>query len=109
MSRRLRECTFLIPIRRDSDLSDGDLHGTQAWEWLRERLWELFDTAGTIAPGLYEGGYQDSDTQQRVYDQSRKYILAVSKRDLSKLRDLLKRCLWRVSAEVHLPKRCRRG
>ena len=82
------ECSFLIPIRRDADLSDGALHAMELWEWLNN---ELFDRFGgrTVAPGLYDGFYRDPDTQERVADQSHKFIVAVSAVQLDELRALL--------------------
>ncbi len=53
-------------------------------------FWETFNTPGTLAPGLYEGGYSDPDTGERVTDASRKYILAVKKSDVKKLRAVLR-------------------
>jgi hypothetical protein len=48
----LPECSFLIPRRRDAQLSDGELHEPEAWYWLLDRLYALF-AAGTAAPGWY--------------------------------------------------------
>ena len=57
MSDAYFECAFLVPIRRDVVLSDGDLHSTKAWEWLDNELFVKFEGV-TLAPGLYEGGLQ---------------------------------------------------
>jgi hypothetical protein len=40
-AKRLLECSFLIPIRRDRNLSDGTLHPRKAWKWLPSRLFEF--------------------------------------------------------------------
>lgn len=93
------ECAFLIPIRRDVNLSDGDLHATDAWEWLDDELFERFD-GRTIAPGLYEGFYRDPDTEERIPDESRKYIVAVSQSEIDKLRELL------TAAKVVFQQKC---
>jgi hypothetical protein len=82
------ECTFFIPICRDANLSDGEPHSTEAWEWLDDELFVQFG-GRTIAPGLYDGFYRDPDTQERVPDQSRKYIVAVPKSQMDDLRNLL--------------------
>jgi len=37
----LVECGFYIPIHRDKNLSDGQLHGAEAWEWLDDQLNEF--------------------------------------------------------------------
>jgi len=85
----LVECSFLIPIRRDRNLSDGELHATDAWAWLDDELYVRFG-GRTIAPGLYEGFYPDPDTKQRVDDQSRKFIVAVAHAGVDELRGLLR-------------------
>ena len=41
----LVECGFLVPIRRDSRLSDGKPHEATAWDWLYD---ELFDAFGVV-------------------------------------------------------------
>lgn len=48
------QCEFLVPIRRDAERSDAELHSTEEWEWLDEELFIRFDGA-TVAPGLYTG------------------------------------------------------
>jgi hypothetical protein len=82
------ECSFLIPVRRDAILSDGELHSLESWNWLEAELFAEFK-GGTLAPGLYQGFYADPDTQSRVNDQSRKYMVAVPSADLARLRELL--------------------
>lgn len=82
------ECSFLIPIRRDSNLSDGQEHPAEAWRWLLDELFLQFGGA-TVAPGLYEGLYTDPDTGERVGDQCRKYVIAIPEARLDLLRALL--------------------
>ncbi len=91
MSGRPLECSFLIPIRGDADLSAGDLHPTDRWNWLIDEIFVLFE-GGTRAPGLWEGFYADPDTGSRVPDESRKYIVAVPREELDSLRSLLEEC-----------------
>ncbi|MGD9854579.1 MAG: hypothetical protein AB7U20_06460 [Planctomycetaceae bacterium] len=79
---------MLIPIRRDHDLSDGELHSTDAWSWIDDPLFVQFE-GGTMAPGLYTGFYRDPDTGSRVDDSSRKFIVALPRRRLRELRALL--------------------
>ena len=88
VKRRVLECTFFVPIRRDIDLSDGQLHSAEAWEWLDDELYLRF-RGGTEAPGLYKGFYADPDTHTRVRDESRKFIVAVGSPDVKVLRRLL--------------------
>lgn len=82
------ECSFLVPIRRDVNLSDGELHSTDLWQWLDDELFDRF-SGRTIAPGLYNGFYRDPDTGGRVSDESRKYVVALGENQLVELRSLL--------------------
>jgi hypothetical protein len=84
----LVECSFFIPIARDSDLSDGASHPPEAWEWLDNELYNRFH-GRTIAPGEYHGFYVDPDTGQRVADRSYRYIVAVPESEVSSLRSVL--------------------
>lgn len=86
--RSVVECSFLIPVHRDANLSDGWLHSSEAWEWLDDRLFELFG-GRTLAPGLHQGFYQDPDTGEKVTDTSYKYTVALSRSRLKQLRTLL--------------------
>jgi hypothetical protein len=89
MARKaLVECTFLIPIRRDKILSDGKLHTVIAWNWLHAQLYEF--GGATRATELYEGWYIDPDTGERIRDLSRKYVVALPKRKVSRLQSLLR-------------------
>ena len=84
----LLECSFLIPVRRDANLSDGQLHDPGVWNWLSDELHERFG-AQTAAPGLYVGFYEDPDTHERVADESFKFIVAVAEARVGELRQLL--------------------
>jgi hypothetical protein len=85
---RLLECSFLIPIRRDRNLSDGKRHRKETWDWLEGRLYVL--GGATQATQLYSGWYVDSDTGKRVDDDSRKYFVALSRADVDRLRAVLR-------------------
>ena len=82
------ECPFLVPIRRDANLSDGMPHSGKLWDWLELQLFKRFD-GGTMAPGHFQGFYRDPDTQEKVSDLSNKYIVAVPEARLDELRILL--------------------
>jgi hypothetical protein len=82
------ECAFLIPVRRDAILSDGEAHDRKLWDWLTDELFNRFH-GWTAAPGSYHGYYEDPDTHQRVADESYKYIIAVEEARLPELRQLL--------------------
>lgn len=84
----LLERSFFIPIRRDGNLSDGDHHSVKAWEWLRAELYLQFRGA-SIAPGYYQGFYEDPDTHEQVADRSRKYVVAAPAAKIDALRVLL--------------------
>ena len=88
MARKpLLECSFLVPVRRDRNLSDGQPHGRKAWKWLETSLCEF--GGASRATGLYEGWYVDPDTKEPVTDQSRRYVVAVARAKLGRLRALL--------------------
>ncbi|MDP1710719.1 MAG: hypothetical protein Q8L46_02160 [candidate division WWE3 bacterium] len=65
------------------------MHPHTRWEFFDIELWNTLG-AYTKAPGLYDGAYTDPDTQEKVADQSRKYILAVERKDLTRARQFLK-------------------
>jgi hypothetical protein len=88
MPSALLECSFFLPLRRDENLSDGALHPAEAWEWLNNELFVRFG-GGTMAPGEYQGFYQDPDTKIRVDDASYRFLVAIPKKDLRSLRTLL--------------------
>jgi hypothetical protein len=88
VGKRLLECAFLIPIRRDRNLSDGRLHRERAWNWLEEQL--LVFGGATLATEVYEGWYVDPDTRKPVQDLSKKYFVAIPRAEVARLRSLLK-------------------
>jgi hypothetical protein len=82
------ECSFLIPVRRDANLSDGSEHDPDTLDWLATELFVRFRGA-TIAPGKYQGFYEDPDTHAQVSDESFKYIVAVPETRIAELKQLL--------------------
>jgi hypothetical protein len=84
--KRLVECAFLIPIRRDRNLSDGRPHRRRCWRWLEEQLCQF--GGATRDDALQKGWYLD--TGDPVRDDSRRYIVALARVDLGKLRVLLR-------------------
>ena len=101
---RLLDCTFLIPTRRDSNLSDGKAHHPRTWKWLRCQLYQF--GGGTVAGDLAEGWYLDRETGQAVTDRSRKYTVAVRRALLGPLREVLREACRVFCAEVHLFECC---
>src|SRR5437016_1425373 len=83
------ECAFFIPVRRDAEISDGEVHTTDAWNWLTDELYDRF-AARTIAPGLYEGLWKSPKTGRPVPDESRKYLVALPPDRVDELRQLLR-------------------
>src|SRR5262245_8972478 len=86
--KRLLECSFLIPVRRDKNLSDGRSHPRKAWDWLEGEL--LVFGGATLAMELYAGWYPDPDTGLRVDDVSKKYFVALPREEVGRLRSLLR-------------------
>jgi hypothetical protein len=82
------ECSFLIPIRRDAELADGEAHKQECWDWLETELYARF-SGFTVAPGTYTGAYKDPDTGQQVSDKSIKHVVAVAESRMDELRRLL--------------------
>jgi hypothetical protein len=85
----LLECSFLIPLRRDRNLSDGGkLHKQAVWDWLE---WELYPFGGgTCAKEAQVGWYVDPDTRERIWDDSWRYTVAMSRAQVRRLRDVLR-------------------
>ena len=69
------ECRFLIPLRRDREISDGKVHAAATWRWLQRDLRATFG-GFTKAPGVYEGSWE-SPTGESVRDGSIQYIVAI--------------------------------
>lgn len=82
------ECSFLIPICRDANLSDGLPHASEIWEWLYDELVVRFQGV-TFSPLIYRGTYLEPDTAERVSDESKKYTVAIEESRVDELRGLL--------------------
>jgi hypothetical protein len=90
MARKpLLECVFYLPIHRDKNLSDGQLHSAEAWEWLEGELYAF--GGATKATQLFAGWYIDRDTKERVDDLSWRYEVALPRRQLRRLRAVLRK------------------
>ena len=86
-TKRLWECSFLIPVLRDKDLSDGKPHRRPAWKWLDNQLMKF--EGGTRSLELYEGWYPDPDSGRRVTDRSRRFWVALPAQGVKRLRVVL--------------------
>ena len=99
-SSSLVQCEFLVPLRRDAEISDGEPHEGAMWDWLTRECFKRFGGL-TQAPGLYVGHWR-SPSGHAVTDESRMYIVAVRPKDLPRLRKFLalasaqfkQRCLY---------------
>jgi hypothetical protein len=96
--KTLVECAFLIPLRRDENLADGALHEREAWEWLDSQLFQF--GGASYANETQTGWYVDPDTQQRIWDDSWRYTVALPRGHVRRLRSCL-----RVACEV-LQQKC---
>jgi hypothetical protein len=84
----LLECSFWVPVRRDKQLSDGKIRGQKAWDWLEGALFQF--GGATRSGALDRGWYLDPDTRKPVSDVSQKYTVALPRKELSRLRSLLR-------------------
>jgi hypothetical protein len=84
---KILECSFLIPLHRDQEISDGNSHKPVAWDWLRHELYDRFD-GWTLAPDVYEGMWK-SPSGLPIADQSRKYIVAIPESKIQNLRTMV--------------------
>jgi hypothetical protein len=91
--KRLLECSFLIPVRRNRSLSDDQRHYRQVWDWPDDRPDQF--GGGTRDTAQQEGGYLDRDTGERVSDRSWRYTVAVPSKEVPRLR-----AVWREACEV---------
>jgi hypothetical protein len=88
-ARQLVECSFLIPLRRDAETSDGRKHPAGLWKWLSDELYDRFG-GRTRAKQTYDGLWRSSQTGLPVADESYLYFVAISKRKVPELRRLLR-------------------
>ncbi len=78
------EASFLVPIRADANLGDGQLHEPLKWKELHRTLYHQF--GGWTCTGDVQGCYQDPDTGQPVHDHSKRYVVALPQRRIDDLR-----------------------
>ncbi len=80
---------FFVPITEDSTIGNGELHPPFRWKFLQDAFFEAFEGL-TVYPGELAGIWKDSKTQKAVHDKSRKFEIHLEKRQLPKLRALLR-------------------
>lgn len=83
------QTTFLVPIREDKSIGDGELHPEGRWGELIEILYEEFG-GWTIAPDFYPGGWKNPKTGERIEDESRKYFVDIKRKELGKMRSIIR-------------------
>jgi hypothetical protein len=83
------ETRFLIPIREDARVGNGAGHPAKRWEGLHVRLDDEFG-GWSLDSALVKGVYRDPVTGRTVFDESRRYTVALSRRRLPALRRLLR-------------------
>jgi len=98
MVERVLECSFLVPILRDSKRdSKPESHDPILWRLLDDALREAF--TGRSGPRrifayrteeLIPGDYSEPDTGRRVEDESRLYTVAIPTREIDRLRVILR-------------------
>lgn len=86
---KIIQTTFLVPIREDKSIGNGELHPEQKWECLTEKLYLEF-SGWTIAPNFYPGGWINPKTGERIEDESRKYFVDIKKKELSNMKMFIK-------------------
>lgn len=79
------QTTFLVPIREDKKVGNGELHPEWRWEDIIEELYKKFG-GWTMAPNLYPGGWVNPKSGNRIDDESRKYFVDIKRKDLNKMR-----------------------
>jgi hypothetical protein len=89
MEERLVECSFLLPIVRDSDRAP---HPPIVWRLLQDAIRTAFPLGHSGPELLYKdvetvpGEYVEDATQRIVRDESRRYIIAIARSQLDDLR-----------------------
>jgi hypothetical protein len=87
-AKALVECAFLLPIRRDAQMSDGKFHDPEVWDWLYKELTNRFSFL-VRAPGLYERVWKRPETGELLREKSNKIYVAAKLDDLAILREFL--------------------
>jgi len=94
MEERLVECSFLIPIVRDSDRAP---HPPIVWRLLQDAIRGAFPQGHSGPELMYKdvetvpGEYVEDATKKIVRDESRRYTVAIPRSKLDDLRQLLRR------------------
>ena len=82
--------TFLIPIREDPVIGNGQLHPPFRWKALQDALIERFG-GWTTSTAEAHGAWVDPSTNEPVEDRSRVFEMDVDEDRLDEIRALLRR------------------
>jgi len=94
MEERLVECSFLVPLVRDSDRV---VHSPIAWSLFQDAMREAFPKGHSGPEMMYKdvetvpGEYVDEAAKKVVGDVSRRYVVAIPRTKLEDLRQLLRK------------------
>ena len=82
--------TFLVPVREDSVIGNGQLHPPFRWKALQDALTQSFD-GFTMPSGKVQGVWIDPKTSKPVKDTSREFQVDVDEGRLDEVRALVRR------------------
>ena len=99
---RLFECTVLVPTRKSTTISGGDLHPAPLWEQLEQMLLATFDRLW-MPQGLFRTLSFDAESGRKREEDARGFIVAVSEGRLDELRRVLAdACDWFGQQSIRL-------
>ena len=87
--KQIIQTTFLIPIKEDQEVGNGQHHPEKRWEKLKELIFVKF-SGWHVASELYPGGWISPETGKMIEDESRKYFIDIPRKDLNKMRAFIK-------------------
>ena len=85
----LIEVSFLVPLKEDKVVGNGEIHPYGRWKWLEKELYGRFK-GWTASVETYVGECRDSHTKKKVRDESKRFFVAVEKRKLKEMKKFLK-------------------
>jgi hypothetical protein len=85
---KLKETRFLIPLRRDGEISDGKHHEVACWQLLDDELAGRFG-GRTKSTEQLQGIWKNPKTGALTSDESVQFIVAVPEESLDELRGVL--------------------
>ncbi len=90
---RLLECLFLIPLTGDPELSLGERHSDQVWEWLARELMTRYEEPAEIdGSPVQPPPYENWDVARPPHSEFRRFTIAVKGAEIDDLRRLVADC-----------------